>query len=191
VCRAADAAQAEPWPSEPPPASVNERTYHTRQQTPATGLGVTLLGVLQQDRGVRAEIASCGPRGFVAVVEEALRWESPAQLILRTANARVTVDGATVAAGDRLALALGAANRDPDVFQSPHTFEWRRRHNRHLAFGIGARRCLGAPLARAQARVACSGFLRRYPRAEPQLERITWKPDTAFRGLRTVRVSLG
>lgn len=85
-----------------------------------------------------------------ATVEEMLRFDSALQLFERTATEPVEVGGVTVAAGEKIAVLLGSANRDPAVFEAPDEFQVARAHNPHVAFGVGVHFCLGAPLARME-----------------------------------------
>ncbi len=83
-------------------------------------------------------------------VEEMLRFDSALQLFERTATEDVQIADITVTKGQKIAALLGAANRDPAVFEDPDTFDPRRDPNPHLAFGAGVHFCLGAPLARME-----------------------------------------
>lgn len=85
-----------------------------------------------------------------ATVEEMLRFDSALQLFERTATEPVEVGGITVAAGEKIAVLLGSANRDPAVFDEPDEFQVARAQNPHVAFGVGVHFCLGAPLARME-----------------------------------------
>ena len=85
-----------------------------------------------------------------ATVEEMLRFDSALQLFERTATEDVQVGDVTVEAGQKIAALLGAANRDPAVFDEPDEFRVDRTPNNHLAFGVGVHFCLGAPLARME-----------------------------------------
>ncbi len=85
-----------------------------------------------------------------ACVEEMLRFDPPLQLFERTATAPVALGGVRVEPGQRVAMLLGAANRDPAAFEEPDAFRPGRRPNPHLAFGAGTHFCLGAPLARME-----------------------------------------
>lgn len=85
-----------------------------------------------------------------ATVEEMLRFDSALQLFERTATEPVEVGGITVATGEKIAVLLGSANRDPAVFDAPDEFQVARAHNPHVAFGVGVHFCLGAPLARME-----------------------------------------
>ncbi len=92
-----------------------------------------------------------------AVVEEALRLETPAQGLFRRVTRDTSVHGAALPAGARVMVHFGAANRDEHVFASADEFDPEREGiSRHLAFGKGAHFCLGAPLARMELRVALS-----------------------------------
>jgi cytochrome P450 len=89
-----------------------------------------------------------------AVVEETMRYDAPAQRINRYAAEDVEVAGVTIPAGSRLLLMLGSTGRDECAFPGAARFEISRdASSRHLGFGFGPHFCLGAPLARAEARI--------------------------------------
>ncbi|TMM50871.1 cytochrome P450 [Sulfitobacter sabulilitoris] len=98
-----------------------------------------------------------------AAVEEVLRYRSPNQLGNRETTAAVTLRGVAIPAGANLHLCIGAANRDPDVFDNPTEFDITRHPNRHLAFAGGPHVCVGLTLARMEGRIALDRFLRRHP----------------------------
>jgi unspecific monooxygenase len=83
-------------------------------------------------------------------VEEMLRFDSALQLFERTATEDVQIGDVTVEKGQKIAALLGAANRDPEVFDRADEFDPGRDPNPHLAFGVGVHFCLGAPLARME-----------------------------------------
>lgn len=99
-------------------------------------------------------------------VDECLRFESSNQLGNRRALATAQIGGITVAAGDLVTLCIGAANRDPAVYEQPETLDLRREGNKHLAFGFGIHQCAGLSLARLEGRIAIGRFLQRFPRFE-------------------------
>ena len=83
-------------------------------------------------------------------VEEILRWVSPISHFSRIATQDVDFRGATIRAGDQVALYFASANRDEDVYDDPFDFRIDRRPNPHLAFGFGEHFCMGAHLARIE-----------------------------------------
>jgi cytochrome P450 len=93
-------------------------------------------------------------------VEETLRYDASSQVIARTVAEDFTAHGRTVPAGDRLLLLIGAANRDPAAFDRPDTFDLERDASGLISFGAGRHYCLGANLARLEARVALTEFTR-------------------------------
>jgi len=93
-------------------------------------------------------------------VEETLRYDASSQVIARTVAEDFSVHGRTVPAGDRLLLLIGAANRDPAAFDRPDTFDLERDASGLISFGAGRHYCLGANLARLEARVALTEFTR-------------------------------
>ena len=97
-------------------------------------------------------------------VDECLRFESSNQLGNRRALSAVTVGGVALDAGALVTLCIGAANRDPAVYEQPETLNLRREGNKHLAFGFGIHQCAGLSLARLEGRIAIGRFLDRFPR---------------------------
>jgi cytochrome P450 len=96
-------------------------------------------------------------------VEETLRHQPPVLSIVRNTVREVTLGGATIPAGAFVFVVLAAANRDPAVFPEPERFDITRSPNRNIAFGHGIHFCLGAPLARLEARAGLEVLLRRCP----------------------------
>jgi cytochrome P450 len=86
-------------------------------------------------------------------IEEALRWASPANHVLRYATTSTTLRGVPIAEGDAVVVWYGSANRDDAVFTDPYTFDVRRHPNRHLTFGSGPHFCVGFAIARMTLRV--------------------------------------
>src|SRR5262249_49960734 len=101
------------------------------------------------------------PELLPAAVEELLRLDPPFICIARTAMEATGVAGQQIKAGEKVIIYYASANRDPAEFDQPDTFDPRRAHNRHLAFGAGPHRCAGSNLARSNLRVALEEILAR------------------------------
>ncbi len=106
----------------------------------------------------RARPSDIGP-----IVEETLRYESPVQLMFRTATTAVEVAGVTIPRGATVLPLIGSANRDGAVFADPDRFDPDRSTGEHLGFGHGVHFCLGAALARLEARIAIEELLTARP----------------------------
>ena len=96
-----------------------------------------------------------------SAIEEVLRYRSPLQWIGRATRRDVRVHGQVIPAGKLVLAMIGSANRDPQQFDGAGRFDITRDPNPHLAFGHGLHFCLGAPLARLEARIALADFLER------------------------------
>lgn len=112
------------------------------------------------------KLLSAEPSAIGRAVEELLRYESPLQALTRTTTRDVRIAGQTIPRGHQALMMYGAANRDDRVFEDADSFRPRRKPRRHLAFGEGIHVCVGAPLARLEARIAFEEFFRRVPRYE-------------------------
>jgi cytochrome P450 family 130 len=110
----------------------------------------------------RAHLAS-HPAAIANAVEEMVRCESPAQALPRRMMADVTLHGRTIPKGAMVRLVWAAANRDEREFANAESFDVTRPAPRHLGFGVGTHFCLGARLARLEARVAFEELLARLP----------------------------
>jgi cytochrome P450 len=137
--------------------------YAAGHETTVNLIGNGLLALLdhpdQMDR-LRAD-----PELAANAVEECLRYDSPVQFTRRITTAAVELGGQSVPAGSIVLVCLGAANRDPD-FWGPTADEFdvgREGARRHLSFGHGVHRCLGAALGRVEAQVALEALVRRFP----------------------------
>jgi cytochrome P450 len=127
------------------------------------------------------------------MIEEVLRYESPAQWNPRRIQGigGVTLGGAVVPEGARVGLVWGSANRDEDVFQNPDTFNiFRPDVKEHVAFGFGTHFCLGAPLARAEGRIAFDRLFSRLSDIECRipLDEVEYHPAPMDHGLEALPI---
>ncbi len=127
-----------------------------------------------------------------AAIEEMLRFNGPVETPFpRIAYQDVEVGGERILQGDMVIPVLMAANNDPEQFPDPETFDIAREPNRHVAFGSGIHYCLGAPLARLEARVVIGRLLARHPRISMSLpdEELHWNPGFFLRGVRKLPIA--
>lgn len=124
-----------------------------------------------------------------AIVEETLRFDPPVQLVMRIAGADMQVGDLTVPKGDTMLLLLAAAQRDPAMYDAPDEFRPQRESSRHLSFGLGPHFCLGAPLARLEARITLAKLTARFPHAKLAAEPV-YKPNVTLRGLASLSVAV-
>lgn len=129
------------------------------------------------------------PRALAAV-EECLRFEGPAKIMMRRARHAHERGGQTIQPGQQLFLALSAANRDPELFARPETLDLTRSPNPHVAFGEGIHFCLGAPLARLETRIALTRLFARFPRLALAREEVAWRATISDRSLVSLPVTL-
>ncbi|MDA3646772.1 cytochrome P450 [Saccharopolyspora indica] len=125
------------------------------------------------------------------VVDELLRYSSLEAFqvgLPRVATATVELGGVTIAEGDTVLISLSSANRDAAAFDSPDEFDPARQPNRHLAFGNGVHRCLGAQLAKIELETGLGELTRRFPQLRLTDAELPWKTGGFVRGLHELRV---
>jgi cytochrome P450 len=130
------------------------------------------------------------PTLIPAAVEEMLRWENPVHYMRRTASADTQLSGVPIAAGQKVAMYYTSANRDEKAFAEPQRFDIHRNPNRHLSFGFAEHFCLGAHLARLEARVFFEELLTSFDSIELTGEPIRLRSNF-INGYRHVPVRLG
>ncbi|GHG05167.1 MULTISPECIES: cytochrome P450 [Amycolatopsis] len=148
------------------------------------GNGITAL-LTHRDQWERL-LAS--PSLLDSCVEELIRFDAPLQLFERTATEDVSICGYVVPRGEKIGALLGAAARDPKVFDEPDRLDIGRTPNAHLGFGLGIHYCVGAPLARVEIAAALSALAEKLPglRLAGTPPR---RPEFVIRGLRELRVT--
>lgn len=159
-------------------------------ETTVNLIGNGMLALLRHPQvldAVRADPGLVAP-----MVEEMLRYDSPiVPGIMKFVAADTTIAGAPIPKGDIVLLAVGSANRDPEVFPRPEELIPDRSPNPHLSFGHGTHFCIGAALARMETEIALSGLLRRFQDIQLAVpwEQLTWRPSF-IRGLTELPVHL-
>jgi cytochrome P450 len=147
-----------------------------------TNLLANGVATLLTERGA-AESLRADPDAIGGAIEEMLRLESPIQAVARVAIEPIEIGEALVPPGALFTASLGAANRDPAIFDAPDRFDPTREPNPHLAFGHGVHFCLGAALARLEARVAIPMLLERAPDLALAEARPAFRSSALIRGL--------
>jgi cytochrome P450 len=121
--------------------------------------------------------------------EECLRYDSPVKSIQRIASQDVEMRGKVLRKDDRIRWFISSANRDPDAFPNPETFDITRHPNQHVAFGSGVHHCLGATLARVEGQEVLKALAERFPRLRAEAEGLEYQPSITFRSLKSLPVT--
>jgi cytochrome P450 len=133
------------------------------------------------------------PALIPSAVEEMLRYDSPVQTLMRFATQDSDVGGTRIETGGMVAVLFGAANRDPAQFPEPERFDVARKPNDHVAFGEGIHFCIGAPLARLEARIVFEAIVERFATialADPSRP-LFYRGSFVTRGLRELPLVVG
>lgn len=156
-------------------------------ETTANLLGNGLVALLSQP-GALAELRA-NPDLDAPAVDELLRYDSPVQMAMRIATETVALSGGVIEQGSVVICCIGAANRDEVVFPRPDQLNWHRCENPHLAFGGGIHHCIGAPLARTEARIGLRAILDRFDQIQLAAQP-TYRPSFTIRGLGQLPLTL-
>ena len=128
------------------------------------------------------------PSLIPSAVDELLRFDSPVQTDFRRALEDCEVNGFPLKKRDNIVLLLGAANRDPDVFEKPDRLDVGRGDRSHLSFGRGIHHCIGAPLARLEGRVVLEVLLERFSQISLRDRQPRFRNSIVLRGLESLPV---
>jgi cytochrome P450 len=146
-------------------------------------IGNGMLALLRQPEALAGLRADPSRPAMTRAVEELLRFDGPVQVARRVALETIEIDGRRVARGEIVFPMLNAANRDPRQFPDPDRLDLARAENRHIAFGIGAHFCPGAPLARMEGQIAFTAILQRLDDIRV-VGPLDWIESFGFRGLK-------
>jgi cytochrome P450 len=158
-------------------------------ETTTNFLGNAVLALLQHP--VELERLQKNPDAVLASLDELLRFDSPVSTAtFRFTTEAITLGGTEIPAAVPVVVTLGAANRDPERFPSPDQLDLSRDATGHLSFGHGIHRCVGAPLAKAEADIALRAILTRFPGIQLAIppDQLDWRHTRLMRGLASLPV---
>ena len=165
--------------------------YIAGHETTVNLIGNGTLALLRHP----AELArlQAEPTLIANAIDELLRFDGPVQFSRRILLTDLEIDGVTIPARSFVFTVLGAANHDPEHFgpDADALDLTRRLAPQHLSFGGGIHHCLGAVLARAEARAAIGGLVRRFPTIALASDTPAWNGRLVLRGLDALPVTLG
>jgi hypothetical protein len=155
-------------------------------ETTTNLIGSAIFALLEHEDQLHA--LRQNPALIDTTVEEVLRYESPNQLGNRLTTEAVQIGDTQIEADTVLTVCIGAANRDPQQFAHPDTFDITRTPNEHLAFGGGVHTCAGVTVARLEGRIAIQRLFARFPRLHINGESVRNR-RARFRGLTRLPLS--
>ncbi len=120
--------------------------------------------------------------------EECLRYDSPVKSIQRLASEDVEMRGKVLKKNERIRWFITSANRDPEAFAQPETFDISRDPNPHVAFGSGVHHCLGATLARLEGQEVFKALAQRFPSLHLATDELQYQPSITFRSVKSLPV---
>ena len=147
--------------------------FYAGHQNMMNFIGNALLALFQHPDSCTA--LRQDPALMDKAIIELLRFDSPVQYILLIAREAITLRSQVIAPGEEILIGVGAANRDPEVFENPDQLDIHRRPTQHLAFGAGIFRCIGAQLAQRQGGIALSRFLAHITDFQVADEPLRWR----------------
>ncbi len=132
-------------------------------------------------------LLSNDPTLFNSTIEECLRFECPGQYIKRIALDDIALNGITIKKGSVINLIIGAANRDPEIFNNPNIFDIKRNPNPHLSFGHGHRRCMGFRFAIDIASIGLKTLIHNFGDLSLKSEKnVEWETSFRVHGIKSL-----
>ena len=148
-----------------------------------------LVAVLDRHPDQRRQLVD-DPQLIPNAIEETLRYEPTGHGVARYVTTDVELHGTTVPAGSAISLLVASANRDEARWEDPDRFDIHRRISRHSTFGLGTHFCLGASLARLEARVALEEILKRFPKWDVDWDGAALSSTSTMRGWETLPIAV-
>ncbi|MGY5049411.1 cytochrome P450 family protein [Streptomyces sp. 900105755] len=158
-------------------------------ETTTNFLGLAVLALLQHPSEFQRLLRH--PAEIASSLDELLRYDSPVSMAtFRFTTETVVLGGVEIPADNPVLVAIGAANRDPARWAEPSDLDLDRNAAGHLSFGHGIHRCVGAPLAKAEAEIALQKLLSRFPDMQLAVPvgQLTWRKTRLVRGLAALPV---
>src|SRR5262245_25147551 len=157
-------------------------------ETTVNLIGNSILSLLQNP--TQLELLRNEPSLILSAVEEFLRFNGPLDLSTeRYARDDFVLKGTKIERGELVYASLTSANRDEGQFPLANVLDIQRDPNRHLAFGMGIRYCLGGPLARLEAQIAIPLIIRNIPTLQLASQKLRWRRSLNLRGLSRLHVT--
>lgn len=150
-------------------------------ETTSNGIGNSYLNLLRNSSTLPSQNVLI--ESLDGVVHESLRYESPVQRMGRFTVGEINLGDYVIPEGKRVLLLIGAANRDPEQFDDPNTFDFNRERNNHIAFGYGHHLCSGSYLAKVEMTVAISALLQKFNLEKAEVADYQWRKNLGLRGL--------
>ena len=150
-------------------------------ETTSNGIGNSYLNLLRNSSTLPSQNVLI--KSLDGVVHESLRYESPVQRMGRFTVGEINLGDCVIPEGKRVLLLIGAANRDPEQFDDPNTFDFNRDRNNHIAFGYGHHLCSGSYLAKVEMTVAISALLQKFNLEKAEVADYQWRKNLGLRGL--------
>lgn len=149
-----------------------------------------LISVLAKYPDQRTEVIE-DPALIPNVIEETLRFEPTGHGVARYVTTDVEFHGQVVPAGSAISLLVASANRDERRWPEPNRFDIHRRINQILTFGLGTHYCMGAALARLEAKIALEEFIARFPKWDVDWDGTVLSSTSTMRGWETLPIHVG
>ena len=157
-------------------------------ETTTNLIGNGVLALLREPEEL--ERLRADPGLLPTAIEELLRFDGPVQATVRVALEDIAIDEHVIPKGALVLVNLGAANRDPEVFEDPDRLDVGRDPNPHVSFGFATHFCMGAPMARLEAEVALGALISRFPKLALADDAPEYRPNPILRGLKKLELSL-